>query len=139
MRVGTAFMSRVADAGNDAADYSFVVAQKVLGGSFGNVLGPNKERYFSRILCVRNAPSRLTDSGPRITLATDLVVALRAAGSLPMNYSTYMGIYGGDRPGFRQESCDPMNHPIIVNYSTRMIESINPEAMVNVEVYDYCF
>lgn len=93
-------------------------------------------RHYSRILCVRHAPSGLTDYRFRLSLATDLVVALRSSGALPNGYYTFIGAAGGDRPGFVDETCDPAKHPIIIDYATGTIESINPEAMTAVAVYD---
>ena len=119
-----------------ASDVSFVVAQRVLDRGFNNVLGPEIKRHYSRLLCVRYAPEGLTDGSYRISLASDLVVALRSSGALPERYQTFMELSGGNQPGFVHEPCDPSRHPLIVNYLTGRIESIQPAAMAAVSVYD---
>ena len=134
--VGQSVIDIAASATGTTSSYSFVVRQRVLDSSFTNVLGADRGRFFSRILCVRNAPSGLTDSFNRLSLATDLVVAIRAAGSFPSGYSTFMTIEGGNQAGFVQEECDPTRHPIIIDFSTRQIESINSAAIASVSIYD---
>ena len=136
LQVGTKVIDISSAATGATADYSFVVHQSTYDSGFNNVLGIDKKRYFARILCVRNAPSSLTNSANRWGLATDLVVAVRAAGALPPGYSIYMGISGGNQDGFVQENCETSKHPIVINFSTGLIEAVTPSAMQNVQTYE---
>ena len=136
LQPGTKVIDISGSATGPTADYSFVVNQNTYDPGFNNVLGASKKRYFARILCVRNAPSGITDSSNRLSLATDLVVAVRAAGALPAGYSIFMGISGGNQAGFVQEKCETSKHPIIIDFSTRLIEAITPSAMTSVQTYD---
>ena len=123
------------------SEYSFVVRQRVYDAGFQNVLaaGTNSGRYFSRVLCVRNAPSSLADSAKRISLATDLVVAVRAAGQLPPGYMIFMDLVssGNGEPGWVEERCDPATHPIIIDYATGKLVTLTATSIGAVQIFDH--
>ncbi len=137
LKEGTSVIDIAKGATGEIADRSFVVWQAVYN-NFNNVLGPNRGRFYDRILCVKNAPRSLTESGNRLHLGADLVVALRAAGTFPSNYLIQTLLYSGSSSftAFVEEPCDPGKHPIIINYSTGKIETLTPASVSNVKVYE---
>ena len=136
LAVGQSIIDLSASASGDPTSYSFVIEQKTYDSGFNNVLGFEKGRFFSRIVCVKNAPSGLINSNNRLSLATDLVVAVRNSGTFPKGYSIFMSNNGGNQLGAVEEACNDSKHPIVINFTTKKIESINLNALAFVSIYD---
>jgi len=122
------------------ADRAFVVYQTTLDANFKNVLANNASRYFRHFICIRNAPAGLTDSGNRMNLATDLAVALGtsnfSASKPPQVSAITLGIAGGNGPGWVDMPCDASVHPVIVDFNTKQVQSVNPAALAALQVFD---
>lgn len=138
LRVGQRFIS-VGGASGDKADRAFIFGQQVLDSSFNNVLGADVKRYFKHAVCVRNAPANVAP----VTLAGDLATALGlnvlASGSRfyasGVSGSTFL--WGGIADtNTLQTPCDPSRHPVIVDYDTGRIDSVNAAALTQLVIFD---
>lgn len=140
LRVGQRLIQGATTATGATADRAFVVQQQTLDASFNNALPGGARRHFQHFLCVRNAPAGLTDGGNRLTLATDLAVAIGTSNSSttkpPQVSAISLGLAGGNRPGWVDMPCDPRVHPVIVDFNSRLVESLNPGALAALQVYD---
>ena len=137
MKAGTRFVDISSGSSSSTyADTAYVLNQRALDGSFNNILGTTGgTRYWSHFLCVRNAPTSASD-GYRLSLGTDLMVAMGINNFSPLLPkgigATTLGISSGGQPGVQgivTETCDPAKHPVIVNYTTGLVESVNPAAL----------
>lgn len=140
LRVGQRLIQGATTATGAIADRAFIVQQLTLDASFNNVLPGGASRHFQHFLCVRNAPTGLTDGGNRLTLATDLAVAIGTSNfsstKPPQVSAISLGLAGGNRPGWVDMPCDPRVHPVIVDFNSRLVESLNPGALTALQVYD---
>jgi hypothetical protein len=139
LAVGQTVIDKASSATGPVSEYSFIVGQRVYDRTYSSVLGANEYRYFSRILCVRNAPSGLVNSGYMVFLGTDLGAAFRASVNFPSGYNTLMITGSGNNDGlptFVQESCSTSKHPIIIDFATKKIVALTPSAMSAVRIYD---
>lgn len=144
LRAGQDFINLSAGhvgANTATGDRAYVVNQGAYDKQFNNILGSSSgfRRYWAHFVCVRNAPLIPGGSGFNIGLAADLQGAMRLD---PFNASIPPGIgtttfaqYGGDRSGWDNTACNSALHPVIVNYSTGKIESVNPAALGAVATY----
>lgn len=139
LRVGQQLIDTASGATGIKADVAFIINEQVLDLAFSSVT-PGKTRYFKYFLCVRNAPASLDTSGKRLNLASDLAVAIGTANgstTKPPGVSAIsLTIAGGNQSGSAQMACNPSTHPVIVNYDTGKIESINVNALDVLETYD---
>jgi hypothetical protein len=107
-----------------------------MDGRFHNILGSDIGRHFKHFLCVQNTPANID----RQSLATDLLIAMGMStyGSLkpPGISAVAMEIAGTKQSGFANIPCDSERHPLIVNYDTGRIESLNVKALSVLETYD---
>lgn len=121
------------------ADRAFMFGQQVLNANLNNVLGPGKLRYFQYALCVKSAPENISTTG----LADDLGLAMGlntlATGTTfyPTGVSGSTFAYGGIAgPNSVAAPCDPAVHPVIVDYATGRIASVNAAALAQLQVLD---
>ena len=126
-------------ASGERADRAYIFGQQALDLSFSNVLGSNVSRYFKFGLCVRNAPLNLSP----VSLAGDLATALglnvlvTATKFYPPGVSGSTFLYGGIADtNTLQTACDVSRHPVIVDYATGRIESVNAAALALVQIFD---
>jgi hypothetical protein len=138
LRAGQKFIG-TSGASGEKADRAYIFGQQVLDPAFNSVLGANVIRYFKHALCVRNAPANLS----AVTLTGDLGTALGlnvlVTGSryLPSGVSGSTFQYGGIADtNTLQTPCDPSRHPVIVDYDSGRIQSVNPAALAVLQVFD---
>jgi len=136
LSVGQRFIDLSSGATGTKADTAYVVAELVVDSSFSNVLGPSVRRFFRHFLCVRNTPSNLQ----RTFLATDLSIAIgtsnQSALKPPGVGAVSLAIAAANEPSFVAMPCDPARHPVIVDYDTGRIESVNPATLAALTIYD---
>jgi hypothetical protein len=128
--------------GGDTQDTSYTVNELAQDTAFNDILDDGKTRYWANFLCVRHAPVQ-ADSGFGLGLAGDLQIAMgisnfgkfkpQGIGAVSIGLSS-----GGEAgvTGRKAEPCDPARHPVIVDYATGRIESVNPGALAAMTVYD---
>jgi hypothetical protein len=138
--VGQRLIDIASSASGARADLAFVVAQQTLDARFANVLPNGASRYFRHFICVRQAPVGLSDAGNRLSLATDLSVAIGTSNSSllkpPQVSAIALTIAGGNGPGWVQMPCNPALHPVIVDFDSRLVHSLNPGALASLQVFD---
>jgi hypothetical protein len=138
--VGQRLIDIASSAAGARADLAFVVAQQTLDAGFNNALPNGATRYFRHFICVRQAPLGLTDAGSRQSLATDLAVAIGTSNSSllkpPQVSAISLTIAGGNGPGWVQMPCNPALHPVIVDFDSRLVHSLNPGALASLQVFD---
>lgn len=128
-------------AGTATGDRAYVLNQGVYDKQFNNILGTASDfrRYWAHFVCVRNAPLIPGGSGFHTGLAADLQTAMRLgpfSSDIPADVgATTLGQYGGNRSGWADTSCNAAIHPLIVNYTTGAVESINPAAVGATQTY----
>jgi hypothetical protein len=118
------------------SDTAYIVKQQAFDLGFRNVLGGEVGRHFKHLVCVRQAPADLD----RLALATDLGQVLGThnfSSRLPAGISTStLTIAGTNQPGFTSMPCTAALHPLIVDYDTGRVVSINSGALAALSVYD---
>jgi hypothetical protein len=131
--------SRASGASGALADRAYIVGQQAHDTALANILGANRLRYFKYAICVKNAPENLAPN----TLTVDLEIALglnllaNGSGFYPPGISGSAILYGGIADAnVLQVPCSAATHPIIVNYTSGKLESVNPSAMSAVQVFD---
>lgn len=139
LAAGQKFIRNSAGATGASADRAYIFGQQVLDTNLINVLGANKLRYFKYTLCVKGAPETLAP----VALAVDLEVALglnvlaNGTGFYPPGVAGSTFQYGGiAEANTLQIACDPATHPVIVNYTSGRIESVNATALAAVQIFD---
>jgi hypothetical protein len=136
LTVGQRLIDIASSAPGVRADRAFVIRQLTLDSGFNNVLPGGKARYFRHFICVRNAPADLAP----LNLATDLAVAIGTSNfsttKPPQVSAVSLTVAGGNQPGWQSMPCDPAVHPVIVDYDTRLVQSLNPIALVTLQIYD---
>jgi hypothetical protein len=138
LAAGQRFINAASGSG-DKADRAYIFGQQALDGSLNNVLGPNVLRYFKYAVCVRNAPATIAPLSLAGDLATALGLNVLATGSrfYPPALSGSTFFYGGiSDTNTLQTPCDPAKHPVIVNYDSGRIESVNSGALSALVVFD---
>ncbi len=140
LTVGQTLIELAGTASGARADLAVVIRQLTLDSRWNNVLEANKARHFQHFLCVKNAPATLTEGLNRLSLATDLAVAIGtnngSATKPPQVTGIALEVAGGDRPGWQHMACDRALHPVIVDYDTRRIDSVNAPALAALQIYD---
>lgn len=138
LRAGQKFIG-TSGASGERADRAYIFGQQVLDPSFNNVLGANVSRYFKHVLCVRNAPANLAP----VTLAGDLGTALGLTVLVTGNRYLPSGVSGStfQHGGIAdtntlQVACDATRHPVIVDYDSGRIQSVNPAALAQLQIFD---
>lgn len=125
------------------SDLAITINEQAYGSGFTNILGSNVSRYFKYFLCIKNAPEISSNGGNwfRSGVPSDLSDAVGGG-----NFSTsrppgiaamYFGSTGGKELSSLRTTCDSSKHPLIVDYLTKKIVSINPVALQSMEIYDY--
>lgn len=133
---GQTFVDLSRSATGTPVDRAFVIGQTTLDRDFRNVLPAGASRHFQHFVCVRGAPGNVRGQ----SVATDLAVAIGTSNSSatkpPQVSAISLDVAGGDRPGWVDRACDPALHPVIVNFQTGRIESVNAAALSQLQVYD---
>jgi hypothetical protein len=139
LAAGQRFIRNSAGATGIAADRAYIFGQQVLSTNLINVLGANKLRYFKYAVCVKGAPETVAP----VALAVDLEVALglnvlaNGTGFYPPGVAGSTFQYGGIADANTLlVACNPALHPIIVNYASGRIESVNVAALAAVQVFE---
>ena len=124
-------------------DLAITINEKVYDSSFNNILGSDKKRIFSRFVCIKNAPNvsqypNWVSQGIPFDLS-DAVGGGNFSNSKPPGVSgMYFGSTGnGNEVPAMVETCDATKHPLILDYTTKRIVSINPVALQALNIYDY--
>jgi VCBS repeat-containing protein len=124
-------------------DLAITINEKVYDNSFNNILGSDKKRIFSRFVCIKNAPNvsqypNWVSQGIPYDLS-DAVGGGNFSNSKPPGVSgMYFGSTGnGNEDPAKVETCDATKHPLILDYKTKRIVSVNPAALENLSIYDY--
>ncbi|ATP29631.1 Tat pathway signal protein [Chromobacterium violaceum] len=131
---GSRFIVNAGGAEGETQDMAYVVNEAIYDNDF-YLINNRKVRYFQSFLCVRNHPRGVRP----LFLSGDLANALelsnqdrKPAGVGP----TSVNISGGDRAGGVATACDPARHPLIVDYRSGKVESVNPLALQALHVYE---
>ncbi|MBX9348765.1 hypothetical protein K5M36_16885 [Chromobacterium vaccinii] len=134
VRPGQQFIFDARGSGEVREGVAYVVNERLSDTRFMTA-NNGMRRFFQGFLCVRNVPSGVRMDG----LTMDVYRAFETAGAV----NTVPGIgfistsmSGGDRSGSSVMPCDPAKHPVIVDYRTGKIESVNPEALKQISVYE---
>jgi hypothetical protein len=138
LAAGQLFIDMAGSRDGTRADRAYVINQVALDENINDVLGGNVHRYFKYALCVRNAPANVLP----VQLAGDLQTAVGF--SLLQSGTTYLpaGVSGstlgtgGVADWVLQTPCDPAVHPVIVDYDTGRVESVNGAALATLEIFD---
>lgn len=139
LAAGQKFVLVSGGATGDAADRAYLVNQKVLDLSLVDVLGTDVARYFKYGICVRNAPANLSGTALANDLATaiGLNAGVSARAFYPPSVSgSTMSLGGSADTPVIQTTCSVSLHPVIVNYQTGLVETVNPAALAALTVYD---
>lgn len=135
---GQTFIDISKDATGEPADTAYIIVEHALDDSFTNI-NDGKNRYFEYMLCVKGAPSGITT----LSLASDFAVANGLGNfgwALPDGIATAtMSISGNNNTGPYQvhTPCDPTQHPVIVDFASGKVESLNKDALANLKVTNY--
>lgn len=134
LKPGSRFIVNAAGALGEAQDMAYVVNEALYDNNF-YLINDRKVRYFQSFLCVRNHPRGVRP----LLLSGDLANALELS-NLDRKPSgvgpTSVNISGGDRVGGVATTCDPARHPLIVDYRSGKVESVNPLALQTLQVYE---
>lgn len=138
LTVGQRVVSASAGATGATADRLVPLGQRVLDTRFNNVLGTDVLRHYKFFICMKNAPDGISPTA----VAVDLAGALGIGSALLITYLP-PGVSGSTlESGSGAEStvvsmtCDAAQHPVIADYATGQVLSINPWAIANVQIYD---
>ncbi|OHX13301.1 hypothetical protein BI347_07110 [Chromobacterium sphagni] len=130
---GQKFIVNAAGASGLPRDVAYVVNEAIYDKNF-YLINDRKVRYYQSFLCVRNAPQGIRP----LFLSGDLANALKLSNldQKPDGVGpTSVNIAGGDRDGWEAMPCDPARHPLIVDYGTGMVVSVNPMALPGLKIY----
>lgn len=132
--VGQKIIDMAAGATGTPGDVAYVIRQVAYDRSMNDLLPDAKARHFQHFLCVRNVPLGVD----RQLLAADLEAVMGlASGSLPRDVAiSTLANAGTNRAGYAVQACDPQKHPVIVDYSTGLVQSVNPQALPTLVTYD---
>lgn len=138
LAVGQKFVNVSGSATGTKADRAFLMGQQVLDPNLNNVLGAGVLRRFKFALCVRNAPAAVAGTAMGADLATALGMGsvLRTTYYPPGVSGSTIDAASGREPAIQAMACDPAKHPVIVNFDTGLVESINVAALAGLEIYD---
>ncbi|MBK6616147.1 hypothetical protein [Ottowia sp.] len=137
-RVGDQFVKLSANSGGGRIDRAYAIAQIAYDKARLAPINGGKSRFFEYFLCVRGVPDRAVGTA----IAGDLQNVLEL-GSTSRYMPNDIGLTALEADGSGQvavpyvdEPCDPARHPVIVNYSTGQVESINRGALAALNIYD---
>lgn len=122
-------------------DRSFPLGQIALDKSFNNILSSASypTRYWANFLCVKDGPRIGNGNGYSVGIAADVLVAMGLGAFSPRTPAgigaTTISLSGGGKAGSVDIACDPAIHPLIVDFNTGKIVSINPAALASLNVY----
>ncbi|MGR2681576.1 hypothetical protein [Chromobacterium haemolyticum] len=112
---------------------AYVINEKLVTTDWKVLNG--KARYYQHFLCIKNPPAGVSGW----LVAGDIGQAMKTVGPISsvagINFIS-TAVSGGDRNGWEVMACDPAKHPVIVDYNTGKIESVNPEALKAINVYE---
>ena len=134
---GQQFVSESKNATGTRVDRAFGVAQ-ISYDDEGGPLNNGKTRYFNYFLCVIGVPDQVVPSD----IAGDLQFLLELAYTshyLPPGISlTALAVGGSGTTGvpYVDQPCDPAKNPVIVDYASGLVQSINPGALAALSIYD---
>ncbi len=133
---GQRFLADAVAATGMKADTAYVIQERPLDGQLNSLLFRERQRNFQYFLCVKGAPQ--TSGAYFEKPAADLQQVM---GLIPLPWNTKFlppGIHVGAlmTGPFVKTTCDPKLHPVIVNYDTGRIESVNPTALSALTVFD---
>ncbi len=135
---GQLFLSQQAAVGA-RADRAYMFGQETLDNSQANVLGARVQRHFKYALCVRNAPADLAPLilAGDLSNALGLTLLLSGRRFYPSGVSASSFSYGGIIDVHTlQQACDPSRHPLIADFASLRLESVNPGALAQVQIFD---
>jgi hypothetical protein len=137
--VGQLLINNAAAGTGARADRAYMLAQTAQDASLTNLLGAGRSRWFKHFLCVRNAPEGVST----VMLANDVGVAIGLGSAVRQSYlppgvtGSALSIGGGREAAVEAMACSSARHPVIVNYDTGRVESINRDALAALAVYDF--
>ena len=135
--VGQQYVAESKNATGTRVDRAFGVAQ-ISYDDQGGALNSGKTRYFNYFVCVIGVPDQVVPAD----IAGDLQFLLALAYTshyLPPGISlTALAVGGSGATGvpYVDQPCDPMRNPVIVDYASGLVQSINPSGLANLTIYD---
>jgi len=137
---GQKVLSYTAQVAGPSSDAPIIVTETVFDAGFYNVLSGNKARYYKYFACLKNVPDgALGSSTSRLDVATDIAITVRTSnGNTKGNQigAITIGVLGGNQTGSAAQTCDGAKHPLIIDYPTGKVLSVNPQALNAIETYD---
>jgi hypothetical protein len=136
---GQKFLSSTTQAATGAkADVAYIFNQQVTDSQLNNVLPAAKRRYFKYALCLKNAPASILSVAVAGDLGTAIGLTVLATGSTyyPSGVAGSIMDVGGTADSKLQTPCDPAKHPVIVNFDSGLVESVNLGAVSGLTVFD---
>lgn len=137
LTAGQPFINAGAGATGTRKDRAYLVGQQATDQNFQNLLAGNASRYFKYFLCIRNAPQNLTglEAASSLSDALGIGSTLRTL-YLPPGVTSNALRVGGVSDSVVEIPCDPTKHPVIVDFSTGKLESVNASSLANLQIYD---
>ena len=135
---GQLFLTQQATSGA-RADRAYMFGQETLDNAQNNMLGASVRRYFKYAVCVHNAPADLAPLvlAGDLSNALGLTLVLSGRRFYPSGISASSFTYGGIIDVHTvQVSCDAARHPLIADFATLRLESVNTGALAQVQVFD---
>ncbi|OYU43789.1 MAG: hypothetical protein CFE44_16455 [Burkholderiales bacterium PBB4] len=138
LAVGQAFVNGGLKASGTKADRAFLISQSVADQSLNNPLGGSVARHYKYFLCVRNAPAGLTGQAASSDLADALGIGsvLRTL-YFPPDVTSNSLRSEGAVDSVVAVTCDRSVHPVVVDFNTGKVESVNSAALPNLQIYDH--
>lgn len=139
MGAGQQLINNAGGATGIRADRAYILAQTAQDAALSSVLGAGRSRWFKHLLCVRNVPEGVTTvlSANNVGVAIGLGSAVRQS-YLPAGVTGSASAIGGGREAAVEAmACSAARNPLIVNYETGRVESINRDALAALTVYDF--
>lgn len=137
LTTGQPFINAGSGATGARKDRAFQIGQQATDQNFQNLLPGNVSRYFKYYLCIRNAPQNMTGLEAASSLSDALGIGsiLRTLYFPPGVTSNSLRV-GGVLDSVVETPCDPTKHPVIVDFNTGKVESVNASALANLQIYD---
>lgn len=122
-------------------DVAFVARERATGENWTSILGMDVWRHYRHFLCLKNTPADFAIGSafyPALQndLGTVFGLGFATPGLPPGIILAQIQFRGGKYPSYTKMTCDPALHPVIADYNTGKIVSINPAALSVQEVYD---
>lgn len=138
LRAGQLLLTQQATSGA-RADRAFMFGQETLDAAQHNILGAGVRRYFKYALCIRNAPADLAPLVLAGDLGNALGLTLLLTGRMfyPSGVAASSFTYGAIIDVHTlQTPCDPARHPVIADFATLRVESVNGGALAQLQIFD---